>query len=385
MRKTMKSEEAYIEKYWRFISQEHYIYFTDTVYQRLQALSKNRFNGGNKKTNLKTDYVSTTLPHTLHNLNLSDHIVENLSQFKDEIKKQLSLKVNGFNDIESFLIDLYQASPNKKTLSFINKLCKTYRIGFIKLAQIFREKLSEEEFKKWWIDLPDNIIKVTNYKNEIIDVYTFVKNEIKTEKQHEYLYYFINKRVKILNRSETKSIVLRDILISHYQSNLNLLQEYSENCLLIKNYLKLNKNSSYLEERFVLDSFYIELNYEKMKAILAIPNWKNNNYKSWLSLLLDVLYKEHEEILNIRHFDEKDTIRNQSYLSIYIAKNKIEGLNKKQVEAYIVSFFNHLTKDYNIIGSSPKFKIDYIEKWFAMEKLNQELLKKGDRATVIKI
>lgn len=371
----MKSEEAYIEKYWKFLSQEHHIYFTDTVYQRLQALPKNKHK----------EYDKSNLPSTLYNLDLSNHVVETFPQFKDEIKKQLSLKVNGFNEIESFIIELYQAFPSKKTLKFINKLAKTYRIGFIKLAVLFQKTLSKEAFKKWWNDLPENIIKISNYKNEIIDVYHFIKNDIEPEIQHDFLYDFIDKRIKLLTQSETKSIVLRDLLISHYQSNILLLEQYAEKWSFIKNYLKVNQDSSYLEERFVLDSFYIELNYEKMNAILAIPNWKNKNYKEWLALLLDNLYKEYDEILNIRHFDEKDEIRKQAYLSIYIAKNKIEGLNKKQVENYIVSFFNHLVKDYNTIGFSPKAKQEYIQKWFAMEKLNQELSNKNDKSIIIKI
>lgn len=371
----MKSEEAYIERYWRFLTKEHHIYFADTVYQRLQALSKNRFK----------EQEQSNLPHALYNFNLSEHIVETFPQFKDEIKKQLSLKVNGFNNIESFIVELYQTLPSKKTLKFINKLAKTYRIGFIKLAELFKTKLSEKEFKKWWEDLPENIIKISNYKNEIIEVYHFIKNEINPEIQHDFLYSFIDKRIKLLTQSETKSIVLRDLLITHYQSNLLLLEQYADKWSFIKNYLKVNQNSSYLEERFVLDSFYIELNYEKMNAILAIPNWKNKNYKEWLALLLDNLYKEYEEILNIRHFDEKDEIRKQAYLSIYIAKNKTEGLSKKQVENYIVSFFNHLVKDYNTIGASPKAKQEYIQKWFAMEKLNTQLKNKYDKSMIIKI
>jgi hypothetical protein len=381
-----KLEDLYFTQLWNYFETNNLLVYVVNNNNRLQVLNKK------DKYLIEVTGYTNGIENSLHQEAIKKTLITN----KELLEKELIVeygrskywKINGFNNLDEFVINFYK-NLSKEQIPLFGALLKkiyfkiNYNINnkFLDRINLFLNNLSLEQFKLLWSLLPNNIIEITKYSEVITDILGFIKTKIIKEDQHYFLYTFLSHNSSMINRSEKKRLEIRDLLIKEYNYNKELLQDYKHIFPILKIYLDSNENkdSDYLEERFVKENFYIEINFEKMKAILAIPKYDNDKYKIWIDLLLNKIFKENKEINSIKSFSEKDRYRKQEYLIIHITKHIKDGIKKEDVEEYIKSFLKCISNDYMNIGYKLNERNYYIEKWYSMHSLNISLVKKDKK------
>lgn len=387
-------KEQYWVDIWEYLNNKGYIiYELDSYFHPLNTIHESDV----KK--LENEGKINAIKHQEHLLGIEKKRIQNKEDFKSHLKyllskkqKNISLRISGFPKFNEYLINYYKTLKEKSKIglmSFIHNLYKDINQPqhFYKLAKQFYLQLSFNEFKAWLSYLPKNIIKISNNNNPAEDFINFIEQYFAKEDQHQLLYQFISDRHKLLTRTESKAITLRDTLLKFYEYDKEKINDYFDILPNIKMYIQSSENSNYLEPRLVQDFFYIEVNYEKMKAVLAIPQWKNAQYKIWINLILNKIYEVDTNMKKIRQYSDKELGTKHEYLSVYVEKHAKGGMTKGEVENMIMDFFYHLKNNYQTVGASMESKKEYMNKWYQMYYLSHELENKENlvKAEVRKI
>lgn len=296
--------------------------------------------------------------------------------------------ITGFSNIDNFYAKLYIKSNNsdrKNLLKIMHKVIYSYNIkNLFEFLLITKKELSEEDFLVVWNNIHPSLLKINSYNDDFNKVLDFIKNEFK-EKEDEYLYLLIKNNAKKLSLGEKTSIKMKDFLIEKYAHDKEKLKRYSDCLPIINLYFSVSVDDSYIENEYIKETFYIELNCEKLKAIVSIPGWKVINYFNNLKFLMDKIFSKYPEIRDFKLSKHKSN--KKEYIGIYVAKEQINGISKVFLEKIILAYFKDLLANYDVFSKNPTMRANYVDKWLHMFLLTQKLNKNnsGDKKEIRKI
>lgn len=321
---------------------------------------------------------------------------------KDVVKKQLATRGNNFKEVKKvellsqnmFLVRLSNESSvnlDEKILKeFLPTLSKQELTWFYKnmssvlltsevdkyceLLHALPKEMREEFFKQ----TPRSLFKLGKYqtnKGKKILEETSKLFDLDTVAQ-----FFAN-RASQINASEQASLEFRDLILDYYHNDLEIIKKFSD-IRAIKEYLNVNEDSNFFLDDSEEKTATTELvNVEKMKAVLAIPRWKNEDYYSALCKFMELFNERYENIKGYS-VEEIKMSKKDNYISVIMFYQKDAPIDKHFFRKKVLSYGKFIAS--KNINAYEIYKLD-LSSWWNSDELNEKLNHKESTTKKMKI
>lgn len=234
-----------------------------------------------------------------------------------------------------------------------------------KYCEILRElpkEINEELFKK----TPRSMLKLGKYQ-------TSKSKKILEEASKLFdldtVAQFFSNRASQINASEQAGLEFRDLILDYYHNDLEKIKKFSD-VRAIKEYLNVNENSNFFLDDTEEKTATTELiNVEKMKAVLAIPKWRNEDYHSALCKFMNLFDEKYENIHGYA-VEEIKVSKKDNYISVIMFYNKDAPIDKQFFRKKVLSFGKFLAS--KNVSSYEIHKLD-LSSWWHSDELNEKL------------
>lgn len=356
---------------------------------------------------LSNNYINLLLKHCKENgLFIMKYESGNYHYYyindEDTVKKQLSTMRNEFKEInkaellsqnmflerisneskinlDAKVLKEFLPTLSKHELSWVYKnmgniLLTSNADKYCELLKALPREISETFFK----ETPRSILKLGKY--ETYNTKTILTEASKLFDIDTVASFFTN-RASQINASEQAGLAFRDLLLDYYHNDLEALKKFTA-IRSIKGYLDVNEDSNFFLDETEEKTATTELiDVEKMKAVLAIPKWKNEDYYSALCKFMQLFNEKYENIQGYA-VEEIKMSKKDNYISVVMFYNKKAPIDIEFFKKKVLSFGKFIAS--KNISSYEIHKLD-LSSWWHSDELNEKLNNKESTNKKMKI